>query len=194
MLSLLRRVSEGDRFLRQGHPWAFNLEFMLGEGLEGKPLVIVGPGRIGRETARLAAEFGALRMFAGRGDDLGALLGLADIVSIHCPLTHETHHLIDERALSGMRPAAVLVNTARGPIVDERALVNALRRGTIAGAALDVFEFEPRVEKDLLAMENVVVTPHLGSGTRETREGMGLLAVEALRSMLLLGRQPRNVV
>jgi glyoxylate reductase len=194
MLSLLRRVSEGDRFLRQGHPWKFNLEFMLGEGLEGKTLVIVGPGRIGRETARLAAEFGALRMFAGRGDDLGALLGLADIVSIHCPLTHETHHLIDARALSGMRPTAVLVNTARGPIVAERALVNALRRGTIAGAALDVFEFEPRVEKDLLAMENVVVTPHLGSGTRETREGMGLLAVEALRSMLLLGRQPRNVV
>jgi lactate dehydrogenase-like 2-hydroxyacid dehydrogenase len=116
------------------------------------------------------------------------------VVSLHCPLTPETYHLIDEAALARMRPTAVLVNTARGPVVDERALVTALERGAIAGAALDVFELEPHVEEELLALENVVLTPHLGSGTRATREAMGLLAVEALRSVLLWDRQPPNLV
>ncbi len=194
MLTLLRRVAEGDRMLRRRGPWQFTLEFMLGESLEGKVLGIVGAGRIGRETARLAEAFGAVPHYAGRGDPLPELLAQADIVSIHCPLTADTHHLIDGAALGHMRPTAVLVNTARGPIVDEAALVAALRSGAIAGAALDVFEFEPAVTEELLAMENVVLSPHLGSATRRTREAMGMLAVEALRAVLLRGERPPNTV
>ncbi len=193
-LALLRRVVEGDRLIRRGEAWSFSLEFMLGEGLEGKTIGIIGPGRIGRETARLAEAFGARPLFAGRRDPLEAVLAVADAVSLHCPLTPATHHLIDEAALAAMRDTAVLVNTARGPIVDEQALVRALTAGVIAGAALDVFEFEPHVSTELLAMEQVVLTPHIGSGTRATREAMGLLAVEALRSVLLRGERPPNAV
>ncbi len=192
-LSLLRRVTEGDRFLRARRPWGFGLEFMLGAGLGGKQFAIVGAGRIGRATARLAKAFGAEPIFAGRGE-LERVLPLADIVSIHCPLTPETRHLIDARALSLLRPTAVLVNTARGAIVDERALVHALRNGRLAGAALDVFEREPAVAEELLSLENVVLTPHLGSATRTTREAMGLSAVSALRSLLVEGRRPANAV
>ena len=193
-LALLRRVVEGDRFIRSRSPWSFSLEFMLGEGLDGKTVGIVGPGRIGRETARLAEAFGAQAVFAGRDDPLEELLALADVVSLHCPLTPDTHHLIDGTALATMKSSAVLVNTARGPIVDERALVDALTRAVIAGAALDVFEFEPDVSDELLSMEQVVLTPHMGSGTRSTREAMGMLAVDALRSVLILDRQPPNAV
>jgi lactate dehydrogenase-like 2-hydroxyacid dehydrogenase len=167
---------------------------MLGEGLDGKTVGIVGAGRIGRETARLAEGFGAQALFAGRDDPLEELLASADVVSLHCPLTQDTRHLIDERALATMKSSAVLVNTARGPIVDERALVDALSRKVIAGAALDVFEFEPDISEELLSMEQVVLTPHMGSGTRKTREAMGLLAVDALRSVLILDRTPANVV
>jgi len=194
MLALLRRIAEGDRFVRRRAPWEFSLEFMLGSGLDGKRLLVVGAGRIGRETARLAEAFGAEPRLAGRGDDLDALLGDADVVSLHVPLTDETRHLIDAPALAAMRPTAVLVNTARGPIVDERALVAALEAGTIAGAALDVYEREPEVEEGLLALENVVLTPHLGSATRDTRVAMGMLCVEALRAVLLDGRRPANAV
>ena len=193
-LALLRRVVEGDRFIRSRSPWSFSLEFMLGEGLDGKTVGIVGPGRIGRETARLAEAFGAHAVFAGRDDPLEELLASADVVSLHCPLTPDTHHLIDDRALATMKRSAVLVNTARGPIVDERALVDALSREVIAGAALDVFEFEPDVSEELLSMEQVVLTPHMGSGTRSTREAMGMLAVAALRSVLLFNRPPPNAV
>lgn len=192
-LSLLRRVTEGDRLIRSRRPWKFALEFMLGESLEGKVFGVVGPGRVGRETARLAEVFGATAIYAGRGD-LDTLLSAADVVSLHCPLTEETHHLIDAEALAKMRPSAVLVNTARGPVVDERALADALRGGTIAGAALDVYEFEPDVTEELLAFENVVLTPHLGSATRATREAMGMLAVEALRAVLIDGKLPPNTV
>ena len=194
MLALLRRIAEGDRFVRRREPWRFSLEFMLGSGLAGKRLLVVGAGRIGRETARLAEAFGAEPRLAGRGDDLHELLGEADVVSLHVPLTDETHHLVDAAALAAMRPGAVLVNTARGPIVDERALVAALAAGTIAGAALDVYEREPEVEEGLLALENVVLTPHLGSATRAAREGMGMLCVDALRAVLLEGRRPPNAV
>jgi glyoxylate reductase len=193
-LSLLRRVAEGDRFLRARKPWGFGLEFMLGTGLRGRRFGVVGPGRIGTATARLAEALGAVPVFAGRGDSLGELLRTADVVSLHVPLTPETRHLIDAEALELMRPTAVLVNTARGPIVDEEALARALAAGTIAGAALDVFEREPEVASALLRLENVVLTPHLGSATRETREGMGFLAVDALRAVLLEDRTPTNTV
>jgi lactate dehydrogenase-like 2-hydroxyacid dehydrogenase len=193
-LALLRRIAEGDRMLRRGEQWAFAVEFMLGQGLAGKTFCVVGPGRIGREAARLAEAFGATAVLAGRADPLDELLAAADVISLHCPLTPETRHLIDARALAAMRPTAVLVNTARGPIVDERALAAALRAGTIAGAALDVFEDEPRVTPELLELENVVLTPHLGSATRDTREAMGLLAVDALRKVLVEDATPSNLV
>jgi glyoxylate reductase len=193
-LALLRRVAEGDRFLRKQSRWSFSLEFMLGRSLRGKTFGVVGAGRIGRAAASLAEALGARAIFAGRGDDLGVLLETADVVSLHCPLTPQTRHLIDAAALARMRPTSVLVNTARGPIVDEPALVDALRDGTIAGAALDVYEHEPEVSAGLLELENVVLTPHVASATPETREAMGMLAVEALRAVLLEGRVPPNVV
>jgi len=194
LLALLRRVAEGDRFVRSGEPWRFSLEFMLGHGLDGKAVLVVGPGRIGREVGRLAEAFGARVSFAGRNDDLDALLVDADVVSINCPSTPETRHLFDAQRLARMKPSAVLVNTARGPIVDERALVEALRNGVIAGAALDVYEREPDVDDGLRSLDNVVLTPHLGSATRETRAGMGMLCVEGLRAVLLEDRIPANAV
>ena len=194
LLALVRRVGEGDRFVRAREPWRFSLEFMLGNGLAGRTLLIIGPGRIGRETARLAEAFGMTVVLAGRNDPLYALLADADVVSIHCPSTAETRHLIDSAALAAMKPTAVLVNTARGPIVDEEALVKALRDGSIAGAALDVYEREPDVHQGLLDLDNVVLTPHLGSATREARVAMGMLCVEGLRAVLLEDRIPANAV
>jgi glyoxylate reductase len=167
---------------------------MVGESLEGKELLVVGPGRIGRRVAELALAHGARPTFAGRDDDLLDLLPTADVVTLHCPLTPETRHLVDDAALAAMKPTAVLVNTARGLVVDEAALVSALEAGSIAGAALDVFEHEPAVSEELLAMENVVLTPHIASATRETRHAMGMLVVSALRAVLLEGRTPPNAV
>jgi lactate dehydrogenase-like 2-hydroxyacid dehydrogenase len=193
-LALLRRVAEGDRFVRSKKPWRFSLEFMLGAGLQDRTFLVVGPGRIGSEVARLAEAFGAHVLLAGRRDDLDALVADADVVSVNCPLTEETRHLFDARRLALMKPTAVLVNTARGPIVDEVALVDALRNGVLAGAALDVYEREPEVEAGLLELDNVVLTPHLGSATRETRVAMGMLCVEGLRAVLLENRRPANAV
>jgi glyoxylate reductase len=193
MLALLRRVVEGDRVVRHSD-WEFGLEFMLGESLHGKVLGIVGAGKIGKETARLAEAFGSTAVYARRGDPLEPVLAQSDIISLHLPLTADTHHLIDANALSQMKSTAVLVNTARGPIVDEAALADALLHRRIAGAALDVYEFEPRVTESLRGLDNVVFTPHLGSATRETREGMGMLAVDALRAVLIEGTLPPNVV
>jgi len=194
MLALLRRIVEGDRSLRRRDEWEWGPDFMVGEGLEGKEVLVVGPGRIGTRVSEVARTHGANTSFAGRDDDLRALLGAADVVTLHCPLTPETRHLIDGDALAAMKPSAVLVNTARGPVVDESALVDALQRGELAGAALDVFEQEPVVSEELLAMENVVLTPHIASATRETRHAMGMLVVSALRAVLLEDRIPENAV
>ena len=122
------------------------------------------------------------------------MLSTADVVSLHTPHTPETHHLIDAAALAAMKPTAILVNTARGKIVDEVALVAALQEGAIAGAALDVFEFEPEVSEELLGLENVVLTPHIASATRDTRRAMLGLCIDALRAVLLEGRTPANTV
>jgi glyoxylate reductase len=202
MLALARRVAEGDRFLRLGEEWAWAPTFMLGTSLHGRTLGIVGLGRIGKEVARLAAAFGMRVVHTGghapegssyEAVELDALLRRADVVSLHCPLTPETRHLIDEAALEAMQPHALLVNTARGSVVDEWALARALERGAIAGAALDVFEDEPAVFPPL-KRPNVVLTPHLASATAETRSAMGRLCVEALRAVLLEGHTPTNAV
>lgn len=194
MLALLRRLVEGDRSLRRRDPWEWGPDFMVGEGLEGKVVLVVGPGRIGRRVGELAEAHGATAMYAGRDADLHELLGQADVVTLHCPLTPQTRHLVDAGALAAMKPSGILVNTARGAVVDEAALVEALRSGVIAGAALDVFEHEPSVPDELLELENVVLTPHIASATRETRLAMGRLVLSALRAVLLEGRVPENAV
>jgi glyoxylate reductase len=203
LLMLVRRVAEGDRLLRRRERWLWAPTFMLGEGLAGKTLGCVGFGRIGRAVAGVASALGMEVVYTNREGPLPSpyrwlplaeLLARADVVSLHCPLTPETHHLIDDASLAAMRPGAYLVNTARGPVVDERALARALRGGRVAGAALDVFEREPEVESELLELENVVLTPHTASATRSTREAMGMLCVEALHAALVESRRPENAV
>jgi glyoxylate reductase len=192
----VRRVAEGDRLVRRGESWIWAPNLMLGRGLRGLTLGLVGYGRIAREVERLAVAHGMRVIHTRRrgGAPLEELLAEADVVSLHLPLSEETRHLIDAEALARMKPDAVLVNTSRGPIVDESALVDALRESRIAGAALDVFEHEPEVHRGLLDLENVVLVPHLGSATHETREAMGMLCVEALRAVLLEGRIPANAL
>jgi glyoxylate reductase len=196
MLALLRRVAEGDRLIRRGEDWIWAPNLMLGRSLGGLTLGLVGHGRIGQAVERVALAHGMRVVWSGRdrGQSLDTLLSDSDVVSLHLPLTEETHHLIDAAALALMKPTAVLVNTSRGPIVDEAALVEAVAEGRIAGAALDVFEHEPKVHPGLLGLDNVVLVPHLGSATEETREAMGMLCVEALRAVLLDGRTPPNAV
>lgn len=199
MLALLRRLVEGDRLVRRRDEWALAPTFMLGEGLAEKTLGIVGLGRIGREVARLAEAFG-MRVVHTRGSGpyeelpLDRLLAEADVVSLHVPLTPETRHLIGAPELALMRPSAVLVNVSRGPVVDEAALVDALVEGRIAGAALDVYEHEPEVSAGLLGLENVVLSPHLGSSTHAAREAMGMLCADALEAVLLRDELPANAV
>ena len=203
VLALSRRVVEGDRLVRSREPWVLSPTFMLAQGARGRTLGVVGLGRIGAEVARLASSVGMEVVYTARSPKreapwrflpLDGLLGEADVVSLHCPLTPETRHLIGRDELRAMRPDGLLVNAARGPIVDEAALAAALAAGEIAGAALDVFEREPEVHSGLLGLENVVLVPHLGSATEDTREAMGLLCVEALRAVLIEGRRPANAV
>jgi len=198
ILMATRRLGEGERLIRSRTPWSWSMFFMLGTGLQGKTLGIVGLGKIGQATARRARAFGMDVVYAGRRRapeeveaELGArflpleeLLATADVVSLHCPLSAETRHLIDAAALGRMQPSAFLVNTTRGPVVDEAALAEAVRAGTIAGAGLDVFEHEPDVHPALLDLENVVLIPHLGSATVETRTAMGVLAAENVAAVL----------
>ena len=203
MLALSRRVCEGDRFLRSGESWTWAPTFMLGSTLRGRTLGIVGLGRIGSEVGRLGRELGMRVVYTAPGGSrpspyewlpLPELLDRSDVVSLHCPLLPETRHLIGREEIRAMRRDAFLVNTARGPIVDEDALVEGLGAGEIAGAALDVFEHEPAVHEGLLDLDNVVLTPHLGSATHETRRDMGMLCVSALKNVLLEDRVPENVV
>jgi glyoxylate reductase len=196
LLTLVRRVAEGDRLVRRREQWIWAPNMMLGRGLAGLTLGLVGYGRIGQAVARLARTHGMSVFYTTRtgGLPLDELLSTADAVSLHLPLSAQTRHLLDARALALMKPTAVLINTSRGPVVDEAALAAALAERQIAGAALDVFEREPEVSEALLALENVVLTPHLGSATLETREAMGMLCVEALRAVLLDDRVPANAL
>ncbi|MBN9744252.1 D-glycerate dehydrogenase [Amycolatopsis sp. A1MSW2902] len=193
LLAVSRRLGEGERLLRARQPWSFHLGFLLGSGLQGKTLGIVGLGQIGRAVAKRAAAFGMRVVYSGRSAkpdfdgefvSFDELLRRSDFVSLHCPLTPETRHLVDADALRAMKPSAYLVNTTRGPVVDESALADALAAGEIAGAALDVFEKEPDVEPRLLERDDVVVTPHLGSATVETRTAMAVLAARNVVSVL----------
>jgi glyoxylate reductase len=203
VLMTTRRLGEGERLIRAGQRWTPSLFFHLGSGIQGRLLGIVGLGRIGQATARRARAFGLeivysapRRAESALESELGArflpldeLLAAADVVSLHCPLTTETRHLIGKRELARMKPTAFLINTTRGAVVDEQALVEALADGVIAGAGLDVFEHEPVVDPGLLALENVVLLPHLGSATLEVRTAMAVLAAENVVAVMA-GAQP----
>jgi glyoxylate reductase len=180
ILSITRRLGEGERLVRRGawKGWAF--DFMLATELRGKQLGVVGYGRIGQAVAARAAAFGMHVVHTSRsggGIPLDRLLSTSDVVSLHVPLTEETTHLIDQPALARMKRTAYLINTSRGPVVDEAALAWALKNRLIAGAALDVYEREPIVHQDLLTLENILLAPHMASGTTETRTAMADLAV-----------------
>ncbi len=195
LLACARRVLEGDRLVRAGAFRGWDPLLLLGSGLEGKTLGIVGPGRIGRTVARIGRGFGMRILRAGRGDPRGLarLLKASDVVSLHVPLTPATRHLIGKRELGRMKPGAILVNTARGPVVDEKALVEALRSGRLGAAGLDVFEFEPRLVRGLVRLPNAVLLPHLGSATREARRAMAVRAAENLIAGLS-GRRPKDLL
>jgi len=209
MLMVARRAGEGERHVRSGTWTGWRPTHMLGTKVSGKTLGLIGLGRIGRAVARRARQgFGMRVVFhdpypppANVVADLAAepkatvedVLREADFVSLHSPATPETRHLMNAERLALMRPTAFLINTARGDIVDEAALVAALKTRRIAGAALDVFEREPQVSPELLTMENVVLLPHLGSATQETRVAMGLRALENLKAFFS-GAAPRDRV
>ncbi len=193
ILAITRRLSEGERLIRRGEwkGWAF--DFMLGTELRGKQLGLIGFGRIARAVAARASAFGVRVACSTRRDfehasvgqlSLDRLLNTSDIISLHVPLTTETKHLIDKRALTRMKRSAYLVNTSRGPVIDEEALGWALEHRLIAGAALDVYEREPEVHPSLLQLENVLLVPHLGTGTVETRTAMADLAVNNVVAVL----------
>ncbi|NUR56794.1 MAG: D-glycerate dehydrogenase [Acidobacteria bacterium] len=201
ILAVARRVAEGDRLIRAGAWTGWALDFMLGTELRGKQLGIIGAGRIGRAVASKAPVFGMKAVFAKRKSTAGdpramsvdELLISSDVISLHTPLTPDTRHLIDRRALARMKRTALLVNLARGPVVDEEALVWALGERLIAGAALDVYEKEPHVHPGLLQFDNVVLAPHLGSATRETRTAMIELAARNVLAVLA-GNEPLTPV
>lgn len=203
LLMAARRAGEGEREVRAGHWTGWRPTHMMGAEVTGKTLGIIGMGRIGQAVARRAHHgFGMRVVFYNRGPavdhgiagarqmpDVDAVLAESDFVSLHVPGGDTNRHLIDKRRLSLMKPSAYLVNTARGEVVDQQALIEALRSGEIAGAGLDVYDEEPIVPQDLCTLDNVVLLPHLGSATLETRTAMGMLAVDNLDAFLE-GREP----
>ena len=201
VLMTTRRLGEGERVIRSNTPWQWGMFYMLGSGIQGRQLGIVGMGDIGTALARRARAFGMTIAYSNRKPvepaleaELGAqfmsldeLLATSDVVSLNCPYSPATHHLIGEAQFELMKPTAFLINTARGPIVDEAALVEALQHCRISGAGLDVFENEPAVHPGLFECDNAVLVPHLGSATIETRTAMGVLAAQ--NAVAVLGGQ-----
>ncbi|CAL8979241.1 Glyoxylate/hydroxypyruvate reductase B [Rhodoplanes serenus] len=201
LLSVARRIVEADKYVRDGKWTGWAPLFFIGLDVDGKTLGVAGLGRIGKNMARKAAAFGMKIIYndVRRDAELEAALGArfvdketllreSDFLTLHVPLIPETHHYIGEKELAAMKPTAVLINAARGPVVDEKALARALKDKVIWGAGLDVFENEPKVEPDLLGLDNVIVVPHVASGTTETRLNMGRIAVDNI--VRVLGGQP----
>jgi glyoxylate reductase len=205
LLAARRRLGEAERLVRARSQWQWGMGFMVGHDLRGGRLGIVGLGGIGARVAERGRGFGMEIAYHGRREsphaarleavrlDLDELLATSDVVSLHTPLTPATRHLIGARELGLMKPTATLVNTARGAVVDEAALVEALREGRIAGAGLDVYEHEPEVNPGLLELENVVLAPHIGSATVETRATMAELAARNAIA-IALGQPPESPV
>lgn len=206
MLALTRRVVEGDEAVRRGAYKGWEPDIFLGKDMTGKTLGIIGLGRIGTLVARRARGWNVKVLYNKRGRDemaekelgivfaeLNDLLANSDFVTLHVPLTPETKHMLNEENFSKMKKGAILVNTARGPVVDEHALVASLRSGHLGGAGLDVFENEPDIHPELINMENVILTPHIASATIEARNKMGEQAVSAILDTLA-GKMPTNIV
>jgi glyoxylate reductase len=202
LLAAARRVAEGDRVVRRGGWTGMDPSWMLGTEVTGKTLGVVGFGRIGQAMARRARGFEMTILYTSPRDmdfpgarrvPLEQLLGESDFVSLHCPLTPDTENLLSRERIALLRPGAIVVNTARGPVVDDAALAEALASGRVAAAGLDVFRDEPRVPEAFLRLENVVLTPHIGSGTRETRSAMARLVVEDIERVAT-GQPPRHAV
>jgi glyoxylate reductase len=207
ILGVARRIAEADRFVRAGKWVGWTPGLMIGSDVHGKTLGIVGLGRIGSAVARRGQGFNMKIVYNDirRLDPaieqqhqlqffpLRELLKTADFVTLHVPLAPDTKHLIGQKELQLMKKSAFLINASRGPVVDEKALVEALRSGSIAGAGLDVFEAEPKVTPELLKMENTLLVPHVGSATDETREKMALVAVNNLLAVIR-GEVPPNIL
>lgn len=206
LFACARRIVEADRYTREGKFWGWSPTLLLGEGLKERTLGIIGAGRIGTAFALKGIGFDLKVLYYDRHTneilekkigatraDLEILLRKSDFISVHLSLNEETYHLIGERELSFLKPTAYLINTSRGPIIDEESLIRFLRERRIGGAGLDVYENEPNVPKELLDLNNVVVLPHIGSATREARDRMAEIAVENLISGLK-GETPPNKV
>lgn len=206
ILGVARRLAESDHFLREGKFEGWGPELLLGADVHHKRLGIIGFGRIGQAVAKRGLGFDMEVVYTSRRPiadsakcagvepvDFETLLRTSDFISLHLPITRETHHLIGEHEFDLMKESAFIINTARGPIIDERALVKALKTGKIAGAGLDVYEREPEVERELLSLKNTLLLPHIGSATLETRSRMGILAAENAIA-IFAGRQPHAIV
>lgn len=205
MLGITKRMVESDKFMRAGNYKGWAPELLLGTELNGKTLGVIGSGRIGVAVGTRAKSFGMKIIYndvttnidfeakyGAKYEDLATLIKQSDIITIHCPMLPTTKHLFNEEKFNLMKPTAYLINTARGPIIDEAALVKALQQKKIAGAALDVFEFEPKMVEGLKELDNVIVLPHLGSATIETRTAMANLAGSAIKSFFE-GKVPGNI-
>lgn len=207
LMAIARRIVEGDRFTRSGKFTAWKPNLLLGSDIYGKILGILGLGRIGQAVAKRSLGF-AMKVlyhdiepvapeieqtYKATHVDLDTLLKQSDFVTLHVPLTDSTYHLIDEGKLSLMKPTAYLINAARGPVIDEQALVKVLKERKIAGAALDVYEKEPKLSPGLSELDNVILIPHLGSATQQTRDGMSQMVAENVIAALS-GENPPNLV
>jgi len=206
VFSVARRIVESDSFCRDGKFEGWGPMLMLGQDVTKKTLGIIGAGRIGTAMALKSKGFNMNILYVdpehnsvlesklnAKKTDLSTLLSTSDIVSLHVPLTDDTYHLIGEKELESMKETAVLINTSRGPIIDENALIKALENNQIFGAGLDVYEQEPKIPKHLKQLDNVVILPHIGSATRETRSRMADMAAENMLQGLN-GKQPSNCV
>ncbi len=206
LMAVSKRIIEADAFVRAGKFKGWAPELFLGHDVTGKTLGIIGAGRIGQAVGRRAKGFEMTLLYYSRSPkpnfeaetgarrvSLEVLLQSSDFVSLHCPLTEETYHLLNEQRLKSMKKGSILINTARGPVVDETALVQALKYGPLAGAGLDVYENEPQVHPELLKMKNVVLLPHIGSATTETRNEMARMVARNIIAVLEQGR-PVNPV
>ena len=204
LLALTRRIVEANYATKNGAYKGWEPDMFLGSSLNNKTLGVIGLGRIGTMVSKKASGMGVNILYTKRSPDpeadsnfkfvsMDELLSASDFVSLHVPLTDETRHMINHDTLSKMKVGSYLINTARGPIVDEHDLVDSLRSGHLAGAALDVFDNEPEINPELIGMENVILTPHIASATHEARNKMGELAVNAIIDVIL-GKQPSNLV